>query len=194
MIGFARHSIFAFSIGIPISVVVSLSSCRLQIQMYHREILLLQLCLDSVRHELCWVRHFCFHFLHPLRRFSFSIVAIISRICMYPSSPSSFIFAMVVFIPGSWVPTVSVIVCRTFHLFIKLCQSFICILRVNFHFSSDLLSASIILRTPHLHLVSSIYLHTFPPTSFSSLFLLLIRMSINSLFPFLLIYSKTFQS
>ena len=61
-----------------------------------------------------------------MSRIFFSILMILSLICLFLSS-SSFIFTMVEFIPWSCVPTESVIVCRNLSIF-----------------SSDFLIASII--------------------------------------------------
>ena len=90
-------------------------------------------CLTLILVYMCspgFVTFFFFVFSSISRIFC-SIFVILSLICLYLSSPSSFIFTMVEFIPWSCAPTESVIFCRNFSIF----SSF---------FSSDLVSASMI--------------------------------------------------
>ena len=140
------------------------------IQMFRCGILLLQRYLDSGLHGVPWVRRFW-------SRISLSIFIILSLICLYLSSSSSFIFAMVEFIPWSCVTAVSLIVCRNVSIFClhsRTCPSFRLLLLSRFPSFRPIISLckNIALSLDLVDLLS------LTPSSFLFfLFLLLIRMS-----------------
>ena len=70
VIGIAGHSILAFSIVIPISVIDFSGAERPPMRMFYCGILLSLPYLDSGLHVLRWVRHFCFRFFRPCQGLS----------------------------------------------------------------------------------------------------------------------------
>ena len=111
VIGFAGHSILAFSIDILISIIVSFRSCSTSDS--HVSL------WNLVTSALPWYwssrallgSSFLFSHVSSMSEIFFSIFAILSLICLCLSPLSSLIFAMVEFIPWSWDPTESFIVC-----------------------------------------------------------------------------------
>ena len=126
-----------------------------------------------------------FSYFRPCQGFSFSIFVILSLICLYLSSSSSFIFTIVELIPWRCVQTESVIFCRNFSTFSS--------------FSSCVtLSASIIsfLKKQRLFTWSRQFAFAyFSQLPFCSLHLLLIQVCPSARsFPFFPAVSGTFQS
>ena len=112
--GLAGHLILIFSVGITISVTVSLSNCLIQSESPCNPVASALPCSGLL--ELCCILH-CLFYLPRLSWRTFSMLAILSSIRLYLSPPSSFIFSMVEVIPRIWRSNEFVIECGNVSIF-----------------------------------------------------------------------------
>ena len=122
---------------------------------FHCGILLPLFFLDSYQHVLFLASSLRFSYFSSMSRTFLPICVILSLTCLYLSSPSSFIFHsfpsfsrwMDEFIPWIWLPTVLVTCINSLNISSTFLGKSSIFLRsffwVAFHFSSDLLNASI---------------------------------------------------